>query len=180
MEDKELIKEIQCGKKQYLNDIAEKYYDDIYRFCCYQTGNSEQSYDLAQETFIRFIRYVDRYRYKNLKGYLLTIARNVCIDYFRGQNPNVVAIEAEEMEQIPSRRLLEEDRTTTLSLYEALRTLNESQREAIILFYYQNLKYREIAKATGANLSTVKSRIKQGTEKLQRVLRKEDFYGTTF
>ncbi|MDO5575038.1 MAG: RNA polymerase sigma factor [bacterium] len=180
MEDKELIREIQRGKKQYLNDIAAKYYDDIYRFCCYQTGNKEQSYDLAQETFLKFVRYVDHYHYQNLKGYLLTIARNVCIDYFRSQKQDAVTMDAEDLERIPGTLQVEDMKTTTITLVDALKALNETQREAILLFYYQNLKYREIAKITGANLSTVKSRIKQGTEKLQKVLRKEDFYGSAF
>ncbi len=82
MDDRKAIKEIKKGNKEYLNLLAEKYYDDIYRFCCYQTGDPDSSYDLAQETFLRFIRYVDICRCKNLKGYLLTIARNVCYDYF--------------------------------------------------------------------------------------------------
>ena len=82
MDDRKAIREIQNGNKEYLNLLAEKYYDDIYRFCCYQTGDPDTAYDLAQETFLRFIRYVDHYRYKNLKGYLLTIARNVCFDFF--------------------------------------------------------------------------------------------------
>ena len=81
MEDRELIRQIQNGQKQYLNVIAEKYYNDIYYFCCYQTGSREDAYDLAQETFLRFIRYVDRYQYRNLKGYLLTIAMNLCRNY---------------------------------------------------------------------------------------------------
>ena len=67
MDDRQLVHEIQHGNKQYLNEIAEKYYDDIYRFCCYQTGDPDQSYDLAQETFLRFVRYIDHYRYRNLK-----------------------------------------------------------------------------------------------------------------
>ena len=62
MEDRELIRQIQNGQKQYLNVIAEKYYNDIYYFCCYHTGCREDAYDLAQETFLRFIRYVDRYQ----------------------------------------------------------------------------------------------------------------------
>ena len=67
MNDRTLIWKIQQGQKELLNEIAEKYYDDIYRFCCYLTGQSQDAYDLAQETFLRFIRYVDRYRYRNLK-----------------------------------------------------------------------------------------------------------------
>ena len=46
--DREMIREIQKGKKEYLNDIAEKYYDDIYRFCCYQTGSCQDAGDLTQ------------------------------------------------------------------------------------------------------------------------------------
>lgn len=83
LEDQELIHRIQNGRKEYLNEIAVKYYDDIYYFCCYQTGSREDAYDLAQETFLRFIRYVESYRYRNLKGYLLTIAMNLCREYKR-------------------------------------------------------------------------------------------------
>ena len=61
----------------------DRYYDDIYNFCCYHSGNREDAYDLAQETFLRFIRYVGQYKYVNLKGYLLTVAMNVCRNYYR-------------------------------------------------------------------------------------------------
>ena len=83
MEDRELMRRIQHGQKEYLNDIAKKYYDDIFYFCCYQAGSREDAYDLAQETFVRFIRYVEHYRYQNLKGYLLAIAMNLCRNYIR-------------------------------------------------------------------------------------------------
>ena len=56
MDDRKAIKEIKKGNKEYLNLLAEKYYDDIYRPCCYQTAAPDSSYDLAQETFLRFIR----------------------------------------------------------------------------------------------------------------------------
>ena len=83
MDERQWIHAIQKGDKKYLEDIAEKYYDDIFRFCAFQTGSREEAYDLAQETFLRFIRYVESYRDRNLKGYLLTIAMNVCRDYLR-------------------------------------------------------------------------------------------------
>ena len=83
MEDRELIRRIQNGQTEYLNDVAARYYDDIYYFCCYQTGSREDAYDLAQDTFLRFIKYVDHYQYRNLKGYLLTIAMNLCREYLR-------------------------------------------------------------------------------------------------
>lgn len=96
MDDKELVRRIQNGQKEYLNVIADRYYDDIYNFCCYHSGNREDAYDLAQETFLRFIRYVGQYKYVNLRGYLLTVAMNVCRNYYRDKK--------EETEQPGSRR----------------------------------------------------------------------------
>lgn len=183
MEERQWIKAVQRGDKRYLSDIAEKYYDDIFRFCAYQTGSREDAYDLTQETFLRFIRYVESYRSKNLKGYLLTIAMNLCRNYHRtkGREEAICvrrhedserSAEPEEPEE-PEELALADERARLLS--EALNELPDIQREAIILHYFQDMKYREIGRLTGANLSTVKSRIRQGTDKLGRLLRREDF-----
>lgn len=124
MEDKELIRRIQDGSKEYLNEIAEKYYDDIYYFCCYQTGSREEAYDLAQETFLRFVRYVERYRYRNLKGYLLTIAMNLCRDYMREKmlrrteaDPGAAAFDIPESERDSSGIKRMEDSMLLLDAY---------------------------------------------------------------
>lgn len=179
MDDRELVEAVQRGEREYLNVIAAKYYDDVFRFCCYHTGDMEESYDLAQETFLRFIRYVDRYRHKNLKGYLLTIAMNVCRDYFRQKkNQELVGLEEWEAEgdgvsEDPGQEAVsrdEEDR-----LWRALGELPDFQREVLILHCYYGFRYREIGKMLGVKTATVKSRMKQGTEKLKRRLRREDF-----
>lgn len=62
-------------------------------------------------------------------------------------------------------------------LTEALARLPLIQREAIVLHYYGQLRYREIAVITGTGTATVKSRVRQGMEKLEKLLNKEDFYG---
>lgn len=193
MDDRKAIKEIKKGNKEYLNLLAEKYYDDIYRFCCYQTGDPDSSYDLAQETFLRFIRYVDICRCKNLKGYLLTIARNVCYDYFGRETAAHSRLSYLPLEEacpetqtagtadtFRSRTdLLEEviREENSRQLVHALMKLPKIQREVIVLHSLYGLKHREIALITGTNSSTVKSRMKQGMDKLKRTLRKEDFYG---
>lgn len=177
MEERQWIKAIQRGDKRYFSDIAEKYYDDIFRFCAYQTGSREDAYDLTQETFLRFIRYVESYQSRNLRGYLLTIAMNLCRNYHRMKNREEAACveqhEDGEGAEEPGELALADERARLLS--EALNELPDIQREAIILHYFQNMKYREIGRLTGANVSTVKSRIRQGTDKLGRLLRREDF-----
>lgn len=172
MEDRKLIKEIQKGKKELLNIIAEKYYDDIYRFCCFQTGNPVQSYDLAQETFLKFIRTVDRYQYRNLKGYLLTIARNCCIDYYRDKNQGTPGFDQLSQEG------REDERLAGLELREcilqAIQRLPSVQREAVVLYYYYDITLREIAQMTQTGVSTVKSRVRQGTQKLRKWIKEEE------
>lgn len=175
MDDREIIRRIQAGEKRYLNDIAGKYYDDIYYFCCYQTGSRTDAYDLAQETFLRFIRYVEQYRYKNLKGYLLTIAMNVCRNYFfRIGQEKTVNLEIQEID-LTVQMVQEQEQSRILE--EALQKLPDTQREAVLLHHFYGYKNREIAQMTGVSYGAVKSRVNQGLSKLQQLLNKEDFYG---
>lgn len=190
MDDRKILKEYQNGNKEYLNTLAEKYYDDIYRFCCYRTGNPDASYDLAQETFLRFIRYAQGNLPRNLKGYLLTIARNVCIDFFRKESsrqeePLYPSDEFPELSEADFAGISSEDLLsrvirdeTSRELVKALMELPGMQREVIVLHSFYGLKYREIARITDSPPATVKSRMKQGMDKLKQVLRKEDFYGS--
>lgn len=200
MDERQWIHAIQKGDKQYLKDIVEKYYDDIFRFCAFQSGSGEDAYDLAQETFLKFIRYVEGYRYRNLKGYLLTVAMNLCRDYLtekgkRGEreisyDQSVSGENGSEGDSLweiyrppeefsgaeeasPEAKSVESDVYGRLT--KLLSELPQIQREALILHYMYDMKYREIAKLTGVTVSTVKSRVKQGTEKLRGRMEKEDF-----
>lgn len=171
MTDKELIRKVQSGHKEALNMIIEKYYDEIYRFCFYLTGYETDSYDIAQEVFLKFIRYVDSYQFKNLKGYLLIIARNLCCDFFRRKKDTVCIEEAAETGKEDTRIDGVEDR---ILLKEALLKLSEEQREVIILRIYEEFKFMEISKMLGCNLSTVKSRYHLGIKKLKKIMEQEE------
>ncbi len=200
MDERQWVHAIKKGDKQYLQDIVEKYYDDIFRFCTFQAGSREDAYDLTQETFLRFIRYVEGYHYRNLKGYLLTIAMNLCRDFLTEKSrrrEREVSFDREInsddpsesdslwdiyqpleavagwTEESPESKLEESDIHDRLM--EALSCLPQMQRETLLLHYLYDMKYREIGKLTGVSVSTVKSRVKQGTEKLRAVMKKEDF-----
>lgn len=237
MDERQWVQAIQRGDKRYLQDIAEKYYDDIFRFCAFQTGSREDAYDMAQETFLRFIRYVEGYHERNLKGYLLTVAMNVCRDHLRRKGredavtvrygedwqwdgavasasgragrsrksgamapdggewkrrdgadvpgggewkqgtawkPGLAGVGAEGNRAAdPERHAVEAD--VHQRLIQALAQLPDMQREAILLHYLYDMKYREIGRLTDVAVSTVKSRVRQGMEKLQGILRREDF-----
>ena len=170
MTDKELIRKVHNGDKEALNTIAGRYYDDIYRFCLYLTGQETDSYDITQEVFLRFIKYADSYKHKNLKGYLLIIARNLCRDYFHHKN-DLYSIEdtAEGAEDVHLGNL--ENR---MLLWDALGQLPVKQREIIILRIYEEMRFHEIAGILGVNLSTVKSRVRLGIISLRKIMEEAD------
>ena len=131
------------GDKEALNSIINKYYDELYRFCLYLTGHESDSYDIVQEVFIKFIRYVDSYRYRNLKGYLLTIARNLCHDYFRHRKEEAWSEEIEETGKEDPRLAFVED---SIYFRKALLDIPAQQREVVILRIYEEFKFAEIAR----------------------------------
>ena len=171
MTDKELIRKVHSGNKEALNTIVSRYYDDIYRFCLYLTGQEADSYDITQDVFLRFIKYVDSYEHNNLKGYLLIIARNLCRDYFHHRK-DIACIEAIISSGGEDRCL--NNLENQIFLQEALQKLPIKQREIIILRIYEELRFHEIAGILGVNLSTVKSRFRLGVMSLRKMMEAAD------
>ena len=171
MTDQELIRKVHNGNKEALNAIVDRYYDDIYRFCLYLTGQETDSYDITQEVFLRFIKYVDSYEHKNLKGYLLIIARNLCRNYFHHKG-DMYCIEDTAYAGTEDDRL--GNMETRMLLWEALKQIPVKQREIIILRIYEEMRFHEIARILGVNLSTVKSRVRLGVNSLRKIMEAAD------
>jgi len=187
LQDYELIKRIRQGERALFGELAERYYDVIYCYCYYQTGNEQAAWDCTQETFYHLMRFLDTYTEKGkFKAYLLRIALNACRDYFRQSKNDNIPYDAfaeisttEDKYPVPKTDICssalqhpspENQVETGIMIQNALNQLPEFQRETIILFYYYGYKQREIAKITGVPLSTVKTRLRAATEKLRDTL----------
>lgn len=184
MEDYQLIKRIQQGEKALFGQLTEKYYDEVFRYCYYKTGSEHTAYDCTQETFCRLLRFLESYTEKRqFKAYLLRIALNVCRDCYRRDSHSPLSYdEMEELgnETFPSSEGSWETQVEdSIVIQKALSSLPDYQQEVIIFYFYHNYKLREIAQITGVPLSTVKSRLHQGMEKLRDFFRKEGMYEET-
>lgn len=167
--DEEMIARVQQGDTAMLEALIRKYYDDVYYFCCYKTGDPEYAYDCTQETFLKLTRSIARYtERKKFRGWLFSIARNVCNDYFRSKPEDVPDTEA--LLSVPESRDAIGKAETAQVVQEALKLLNEEQREVIVLRFYCDFKVREIAGIIGIPLPTAKSRLKRAIEKLKKLL----------
>ncbi|MDO4274388.1 MAG: RNA polymerase sigma factor [Eubacteriales bacterium] len=170
--DEEMIIRIQQGEELMLECLIRKYYDDVYWFCCYKTGDGEQAYDCAQETFLKLTRYIYSYRErKKFRGYLFSIARNICNDYFRTRPEDIP--DSDSLLSIPHGKDMISQAETAQVVRAALKLLKEEQREVVYLRYYCGFKLREIAKIVGIPLPTAKSRLKRGMGRLKEILEKE-------
>ena len=82
--------------EEYRDRLIRENYADIYAYCFRHLGHRETAEDLTQETFLRFLRNVERYReYGKIKNYLYVIAGNVIRDHYR--KPKELPVEKEMM-----------------------------------------------------------------------------------
>lgn len=192
MSDRKLLKKVRDGDKEALSDIIKQYYVDIFRFCLYMIQNEEDSYDITQETFLKFMKYGTSYQRNNLKGYLLTIARNCCFDYQQRKKEtgkNLRSYEAENENGIP--KISENTKNIQqypdicgtdkmkeledyLYLKGLLNRLSQEVREVIILRAYEELKFKDIANMMNCSLSTAKSRYRIGIQQMKNMIKEGD------
>ena len=164
----------QKNRQDRVELAVETYYDDVYRFCRYYTGNPTDSYDITQEVFLRYMKYMDSRGHKNLRAYLIMIARNLCCDYFRKQSiqhENIVSFEMLEdtgRDEHSSNFRTIADCDREFYLRELLQSIPQEQREVVILRVHDELKFHEIAKITGCSLSTTKSRFRLGIANIRK------------
>lgn len=145
-----------------LEKIIRTYYDAIFRYCYHYVDSRAAAEDLCQDTFASFIAHYGQMRNMGkAKNYLYTIAKNKCKDYCKKKTPVF-------MEEVPEQE--KEERMEELVIVrQMIMSLPEAFREAIVLRYFQNLKYPEIAAILGISLSLAKYRVKKGLELLSEM-----------
>src|SRR5262245_39905732 len=128
-------------------------------------GDRDEAMDLCQDSFMKAYRELatlkDRDRFS---AWLYRIAHNTCYSRLR-KDIGKTFIELDP--NASSTRSAIESR---LAVQKALQHLPEEQREAVVLKVFHELKFEEIAQVQGAPISTVKSRLYMGFEKLRSIL----------
>lgn len=119
-----------------------KTYDKIYRYCFYKVRNSAAAEDLTQETFLKYFSQNPKIKRGEDMAYLYTIAKNLCVDYFRKKR-------TEELPEDHPEEDFTENSDTKIAVRAALEKLDERHREVILLRYLGGLSVNEAAEAMG-------------------------------
>lgn len=146
-------------------ELYEDYFDDIYRFSFWLSGNKMMAEDISSETFIRAWTKLNRIRTETLKGYLLAIARNIYIDELR-KNKKYVDYEEEELSPKFFSEKSFEDRQQLERIRGLMMSYPETDRTAFILRTEEGLPYDEIARIMQISLASVKVKIHRVRKKL--------------
>lgn len=182
-EDFLLVFGIRNGKEDAAEAFVRKYYSEILNYCFARTGDFMQAEDITQQTFLNFFRSIGRYEHRGkAKNFLYVTAGNLCKNFYEQKGRLRETFMGEEewkAADAAGRDAAGYDpvwkTAEKISVREALLQLPEEQREVVLLYYFQELKIKEIAAILGQTQSNVKYRLKAAKDKLKEILRKEDF-----
>lgn len=165
-EDK-LIQRIEQGDLGAADELIAMFYPEILRYCLWHAPNRSLSEDAAQETFLKVIRYFDRYTHKGqFKAFLYQVAANTCIDMRRKNRCPDVSLEDSAIEPVyaePAFDAIHAD----MALRQLIGSLPKDLQEIVLLRFGQDLTLQEIAKILHMPLRTVQSKLRRALKKLK-------------
>ncbi|HZG85258.1 RNA polymerase sigma factor [Paenibacillus sp.] len=166
MTDSQLIREIKDGNVQLYRELVARYERKILLFIFHMLKNTRMDHmaeDMCQETFYKAYRSLHSFREveASFSTWLYTIARNTVLSELRKNRNGNVYLEDSGFEPItttealPEQTVLRSEKVNKVR--EAINSLPEKQRSALILREYDGLDYQEIANILGQTVSSVKS-----------------------
>lgn len=151
-----------------IRDAYRNHKDAIYRFAWRMSGSAAAAEDIVQECFLSLLRNRPVYDAARapLRPFLLAIARNLMRKRWRTeQRWDVLDDEAFSVEPVDPAA-----RETSELVAQAVQSLPALQREALILFEYEELSLEEIGRTVDAAAGTVKARLHRARENLRSML----------
>lgn len=170
MTDGKLLERLKCHDESGLKILITKYSAYIGTIVYNTIGQSASKEDLEEVVSDVFLAIWEHSAsISELKSYIAATAKNKALNKLRNitlmyeLNDNNTRSGDETAEEV-------ERREVSRLLYEAIEALGEPDCEIFFRYYYNNEKIRDIAKELGVNISTVKSKLKRGKEKLNAYL----------
>lgn len=144
-------------------------YDKIYKYCYFKVKNKEVAEDLTQETFLKYFSqkfYINRGK---PLAYLYTIAKNLCIDFYRKNNReetlNEEMLVCDDVSEFENNFIIKQ----------AVSTLPTDLQEILLLRYANELSINEIAYFMEISRFSVYRKLNKALDLLKSVIREEDF-----
>jgi len=149
---------------------------DIYSRRCYGyfyrlTGRREISDDLLSELFVKLVEKIGSYKGGSFESWLFKIASNIFHDYLRSKQRYQKLLEAQKKQlesEVTEPKHREDDRADKLQ--KELGKLDADTRELIMLRFYSQLSFKEIAEMRSEPIGTTLSKLHRGVKRLRELM----------
>jgi len=176
--DQELLERFYADRNnEWLGILLERFTLLLLGVCMKYLKNEEDARDSVQQIFLKVIQELHKYKVEYFKSWIYMIAKNHCLMKLRNKqgkipaelNDNLMSAAAEETDQ----QVLQQNDHTYAIMEDALKELNNEQRQCVTLFYLERKTYQEIHETTGFSMLQVKSYIQNGKRNLRILIERK-------
>lgn len=165
------VKRAKLGDKSAFCNLIRINKVAIYRVSKAILNNEEDVEDAVSEAILKAYKNIKSLKNENFfKTWLIRIVINESNNIYKKRNREIVVDDGQFI------NIQTNDNYKDLTLYDAINSLDEELRVTTVLFYFEDIKYKDIAKLLNIKEGTVKSRLSRAKEKLYNMLR-EELYG---
>jgi len=167
----QIIAGCKAGDAESFEKLIDRCAGPCYGYFYRLTGRREVSDDLLSELFVKLVTKIRSYRGGSFESWLFKIASNVFHDYLRGKRQRRRLLEARKKQfESAVTEAKESDKRQIDRLQIELMKLDEDTRELIMLRFYSELSFREMAAMRSEPIGTTLSKVHRGLKKLRRLM----------
>lgn len=159
------------GESQSFSKVVDLYSSRCYGYFYRLTGNTDISDELLSELFVKLVEKISTYNGGSFESWLFRVASNIFHDYLRGKQRQKKAIEFRKIEvesEIIESKKSDNEQIDKLQIQ--LSRLDEDTRELIMLRFYSELSFKEIAEMRSEPIGTTLAKLHRGLKKLRECM----------
>lgn len=169
--DRELVTAYANGDNAAFDILLGRYQKSVFSYILHIVKDNELANDIFQETFVKVITTIRQGRYEDsgkFSAWLNCVAHNLVIDHFRRQKgENTVSNDETEHDLLNNKELCEgniEDemvqKQLVKDLHKMIHVLPDAQRQVLMMRFYRDMSFKEIAEKTGVSINTALGRMR--------------------
>ncbi|MDD4637113.1 MAG: sigma-70 family RNA polymerase sigma factor [Bacteroidales bacterium] len=178
--DEELVVKYAEGINEAFDVLLNRYKSKLFSYIYFAVRDRDLADDIFQDTFVKAIMTIRQGRYTEngkFPAWITRIAHNLIIDYFRQEKSNNQISSEEAGFDLLNNPKYSDDNVEDRLIHDQIISdikklvmfLPENQQEVVIMRYYKNLSFKEIADSTGVSINTALGRMRYAILNLRRI-----------
>ena len=178
--DDKLVSLYADGNNEAFDTLLNRHQNRVFTYILRIVKDSEVANDIFQDTFVKAITTIKQNRYSEagkFGAWITRFAHNLIIDYYRQErSENLQSCDLPDLDILNRKDLSEEtieDKLVTHQIHNDIKrlvkALPELQREVLVMRYYHDMSFKEIADATNVSINTALGRMRYAILNMRRI-----------